>query len=60
MQVWTLNELFRFSRAELFQLHREIIARLAELPEGSDEYLTAIGNLRAIRWVLRCQQFTPG
>jgi hypothetical protein len=25
MRVWTLNELFRLTRAELFGLHREIV-----------------------------------
>jgi len=60
MQVWTLNELFRLSRAELFRLHAEIIAKLAELPEGSAEYLAAIDNLRLIRRVLARALLTPG
>ena len=60
MLVWTLNELFRLSRAELFRLHAEITVRLSELPEGSAEYLAAINNLRAIRRVLARPRLTPG
>jgi hypothetical protein len=60
MRVWTLNELFRLTRAELFQLHAEITARLGDLPEGSREYLTALANLRLIRRVLARPQHTPG
>ena len=48
MQVWTLNELFRLTRAELTRLHQEIASALAEIPEGSPDREIALANLRNI------------
>lgn len=39
MRAYTLEELFRLTRAELFALHRQIATRLAKLPEGSPRAL---------------------
>jgi hypothetical protein len=59
MRVWTLNELFRLTRAELCALHREIAATLWRLPETSPQRLIALGNLRNIRHVLGRMTPTP-
>lgn len=52
MRVWTLNELFRLSRAELFGLHQEIVTALAAMPDNDPERPAALANLRNIRRVL--------
>jgi len=52
MRVWTLNELFRLTRAELFALHRCIVTDMAALPDGHSDRDVALANLRAIRPVL--------
>jgi hypothetical protein len=52
MRVYTLEELFRLTRAELIGLHHKIASALAQLPEGSPERLVALSNLRNIRRVL--------
>lgn len=52
MRVFTLEELFRLTRVELFGLHHRIATILAQLPEDSPERLTALINLQNIRRVL--------
>lgn len=52
MRVWTLNELFRLTRAELFELHRAIVTALAAMPDTAPERLVALVNLRNIRFML--------
>jgi len=59
MRVYTLKELFRLTRVELFALHHRIASRLAQLPEGSDERGIALTNLRNIRRVLARPNLTP-
>ena len=59
MRVWTLNELFRLTHAELCALHREIACFLAHLPEGSPDRPVALGNLRNVRHVLGRMTPTP-
>jgi hypothetical protein len=59
MRVYSLEELFRLTRAELFGLHHKIASALAQLPEGSPERLVALTNLRNIRRVLTRPKFTP-
>lgn len=34
MKVWTVTELFRLARAELFALRRRIVTEMAALPYG--------------------------
>jgi hypothetical protein len=51
LRVYSLEELFRCTRAELFALHHKIASALAQLPEGSRERLAALTNLRNIRRV---------
>ncbi len=60
MRVWTLSELFRLTRAELFGLHREIAAELASLAEGSPGREVALANLRVIAKALAMPRMTPG
>jgi hypothetical protein len=59
MRVWTLNELLRLTRAELFALHRQIADALAALPEGSPERPIGLATLRDIRRVLARLEFAP-
>jgi hypothetical protein len=59
MRVWTLNELWRLTRAELCALQREIAATLWSLPEASPQRLIALGNLRNIRHILGRMTPTP-
>jgi hypothetical protein len=52
MRVWTLIELFRLTRAELFGLHREIANALAAMPDSDPERPVALANLRNISTAL--------
>jgi hypothetical protein len=59
MRVWTLNELFRLTRAELFGLHREIVNALTAMPESDPERPIALANLQNIRRVLARPNLAP-
>ena len=59
MRAYTLTELMKLTRAELFALHRQIEDALALLPEGSPERFTALATLRDIRRVLARSEFAP-
>jgi hypothetical protein len=59
MQAYTLNELMRLTRAELFTLHQRIVTTLPQLPEPSPERSTALACLRDIRWVLAQLRHSP-
>jgi hypothetical protein len=52
MRVWTLIELFRLTRAELFGLYRDIVNALAAMPDSGLERSIALANLQNIRMVL--------
>lgn len=52
MRVWTMKELFRLTRSELYRLRFEILTELAQLPEHSGDRGTALTNLANIRRVL--------
>jgi hypothetical protein len=52
MRIYLITELFRFTRAELFALHAEILAALSALPEDSADRQVALNNLNAIRAAL--------
>ena len=60
MREWTLIELFRLTRAELFGLHRDIVIALAVMPENDPERSVALTNLRNIRQVLAHPKLAPG
>jgi len=57
MRVWTLNELFRLTRTELFTLHARIVGELPMLSR-SDRHI-ALANLRNICRALAHPHFTP-
>ena len=59
MREWTLIELFRLTRAELFGLHRDIVVALAVMPETDPERPVALTNLRNIRHVLAQAKLVP-
>jgi len=59
MREYTLAELFRLTRAELFALHHRIATHLAQLPEDSPERPVALTNMRNIRRVLARSKLTP-
>ena len=50
MRAYSLNELFRLTRAELFGLHAEIVATFHLLPDV--ERAIALDNLRKLRRLL--------
>jgi len=59
MRVWTLIELFRLTRAELFGLYGEIVSALAAMPDSDPERPIALANLQNIRRVLARPHFAP-
>ena len=59
MRVWTLIELFRLTRAELFGLYRDIANALAAMPDSDPERPIALANLQNIRRVLARPNFAP-
>ena len=59
MRVYSLEELFCLTRAELIGLHHRIASTLAQLPESSPERLVALTNLRNIRRVLARHDVSP-
>ncbi len=60
MRAYSLNELFRLTRTELFALHAKIASELAALPDHSVDRSTAFANLRNIRSLLAQRKFAPG
>ena len=59
MRVWTLFELFRLTRAELFGLYRDIVNALAAMPDNDPERPIALANLQNIRRALARPNFAP-
>ena len=59
MRAYSLNELFRLTRNELFDLHAEIVRELDVIPEDTAELVVAFENLRLIRRVLAHPHFAP-
>ncbi len=59
MRVWTLNELFRLTRAELFGLHQEIVNALGVMQDNDLERAIALANLQNIRRVLARPNLVP-
>jgi hypothetical protein len=52
MHLYTLNELFRLTRHELFALHAQTAALIAALPDDAPEREVGLSTLRLIRSVL--------
>ena len=59
MRVYTLIELFRLTRAELFGLYRDIVNAVAAMPDGDPERPVALANLQNIRTVLARPNLAP-
>lgn len=59
MRVWTLIELFRLTRAELFGLYQNIANALAAMPDNDPERPVALTNLQNIRRVLARPSLVP-
>jgi len=59
MRVWTLIELFRLARAELFGLYGDIVNAYAAMPETDPERPIALANLQNIRRVLARPNLVP-
>jgi hypothetical protein len=59
MRAWTLFELFRLTRAELFGLYHDIANALAAMPDSDPERPIALANLQNIRRVLARPNFAP-
>jgi hypothetical protein len=59
MRVWTLIELFRLTRAELFGLYQEIINVLAAMPDSDPERPIALATLQNIRRALARASLVP-
>jgi hypothetical protein len=58
LRVYSLSELFRLTRAELFALHAQIVAELPALTKTDRD--VALNNVRKIRRVLAQPQLRPG
>ena len=59
MRVWTLIELFRLTRAELFGLYRDIANALAAMPDSDPERPVVLANLQNIRKALARPDLVP-
>jgi hypothetical protein len=59
MRHYTLFELFRLTRHELFALHAETIALIATLPIDAPEREIGLAILRLIRRILAQPALTP-
>jgi hypothetical protein len=59
MRAWTLIELFRLTRAELFGLYQEIINALAAMPDSDPERPIALATLQNIRRALARASLVP-
>jgi len=59
MRVWTLIELFRLTRAELFGLYHDIVNALAAMPDSDPHRPIALANLQNIRRALARPHLVP-
>ena len=59
MRVWTLIELFRLTRAELFGLYRDIVSALATMPDSDPERHIALATLQNIRRAMARPHLAP-
>ena len=59
MRAYTLIELFRLTRTELFGLYRDIVNALAAMPDSDPERPIALANLQNIRNVLARPNLVP-
>ncbi len=59
MRVISLNELLTLTRSQLFALHTQMLAVLADQPEGSAEHEFILGTLRNVRAALAKKPPSP-
>jgi hypothetical protein len=59
MRSYSLNELFRLTRNQLFALHAETAAALTGLADGAAERPILLETLRNIRRVLARPNLSP-
>lgn len=59
MRAWTLIELFRLTRAELFGLYQEIVNAFAAMPDNDPARPIALANLQNIRRALARASLVP-
>jgi len=59
MRLLTYLELTRYSKAELWELYREVLAALPELQEGSIAHHNAMLNFHHLRLFLARRDYTP-
>lgn len=59
MRLLTYLELSRYSKAQLWDLYRQTLAALPELPEGSIDHQNALLNIRHLRQFMARPSFTP-
>jgi hypothetical protein len=59
MREYTVTDLFRLTRAELFGLYGEIVNALAAMPDNAPERPIALATLQNIRRVLVRPNLVP-
>jgi len=59
MRVLTIFELMRLTRIELCDLAQRITNELPKFAAGSPERMTALTNLRNVRFVLARRDYSP-
>ena len=59
MRAWTLVELFRLTRAELFGLYQEIVNAIAAMPDSDPRRPIALANLQNVRRALARASLVP-
>ena len=59
MRLLTYLELSRYTKAQLWELQRQMLAALPELEEGSEARQNALLNIQHIRLFLARRDYTP-
>jgi hypothetical protein len=59
MRLITYLELSRYTKAQLWELNRQMLAVLSELPDGSPGRDNAVLNIHHIRLFLARRDYTP-
>jgi hypothetical protein len=59
MRLLTYLELSRYSKAQLWDLYRQNMAALPEIPEGSIDHQNALLNIQHLRLFMARPNFTP-
>ncbi len=59
MRLLTYLELSRYSKAQLWDLYRQMLAALPELPEGTIDRQNALLNIQHLRMFMARPGYTP-